>query len=139
MPPAIAPGPQMGRPAPAVLVQRYRHLADLHAGQRSLDHNLAGEFHAGRIEAHPSERIDTEAAQTAVEVAYLGCEEDSSRQRQHGVADPAMRPRHRTLVDPTRKAVAHDEVITYSQPLENGWDLCEVIALVGVTHDDVST
>src|ERR1035441_9217110 len=50
-----------------------------------------------------------------------------------------MRPRHRTFLDATGEAVAHHQVITDAHALEDRWNLCKVVALVGVTHDDVAS
>src|SRR6202035_1036192 len=50
-----------------------------------------------------------------------------------------MRPRHRALLDPACEAVAHDQVVTEPQTLEDWRNLTEVVALVGVAHDDEAT
>src|SRR5579859_2161514 len=49
-----------------------------------------------------------------------------------------MRPRHGAFLDPACETVAHHQVIAFAQTLEDWRNLPEVVALVGVAHDDVA-
>ena len=47
-----------------------------------------------------------------------------------------MRPGHRARLDATHEAVAHHEVVAVAQPFDQRSDRLEVVAVVGVAHDD---
>ena len=137
VPPAVPPGVQVRRPAPAVLGQRGRHLRHALAGQGRLDHHLAGEFHPGRLQVERHHAIPVESAQAAVEVTDLAAEEQAADETQHRVAEVPVQRRHRSRRDPAGEPVAHHQVGTLAQLLDERHQVGEVVAVVGVAHDDV--
>jgi len=70
-----------------------------------------------------------------VNVAYRRVEEDAADEGQSRVADPAVRPDHRALANAARKSIAHDQIASIAQLVEQRADGGEVVAVVGVAHD----
>ena len=137
VPPAIPPGVQVRRPAPAVLGQRGRHLGDPLAGQRRLDHHLAGELHPGRLQVERHDGIPAEPAQAAVEVADLAAEEQPADEAEHRVAEVPVQRGHGPGRDAAGEPVAHHQVRALAQFVNERHQGSEIIAVVGVAHDDV--
>ena len=50
-----------------------------------------------------------------------------------------MEGRHRARSDPAEKAVAHDQLVALAKLLDEGHQIAEVVAIVGVAHDHVAT
>src|SRR5262245_17555348 len=99
----------MRRAAAPVRIERGGHFRDAPAGERRLDHQLAGELHAGRAQIQSERAVAVEAAQPAVKVADTGAEEEPAYERQYRIAEVAMQPRHCAGADAAAKPVAHDE------------------------------
>ena len=136
MPPAVAPAAEVRRPAAAVLVERRRHLGDPQPAEGRLDHDLARELHAGGLQVELENGLAVEAAQPAMEVA-------DRRAEQHP-ADPDSSglPRYLcsggiALGDAALEAVAHHELVARAEPLDERRRAREVVAVVGIAHDDV--
>jgi len=56
--------------------------------------------------------------------------------RENRIADVPMQRWHRSRLDAALEAVAHDQVVTGPEPVDEGSDGRPVVAVVGVTHDD---
>ena len=138
MPPAVAPGAQVGRARAQVRRERRRNLGDLQLAQGRLDDHLAGELHAGALQVERRQDLPAEAAQAAVEVADRAGEEQAADEAQHRVAEVAVQEGHRAVLDAAAEAVAHDQVVAGPQALDEGFDVAEVVAAVGVAHDHVA-
>src|SRR6185437_14700456 len=137
VPPAVPPGVQVRRPAPAVLVQRGRHLGHALAGQGRLDHHLASELHPGRLQVERHHDVPAEPAQPAVEVADLAAEEQPADEAEHRVAQVLVQRRHGPRRDPAPEPVAHHQVRALAQFVNKGHQVGEIIGIVGVAHDHV--
>ena len=137
MAPAVPPGVQVRRMAPAVLGQRGRHLGHALAVQRGLDDQLAGELHPGRLQVERHHAVPAEAAQAAVEVADLAAEEQPADEAEHRVAEVLVQRRHRPGRDPAPEAVAHHQVRALAQFVNERHQVGEIVAVVGVAHDHV--
>ena len=53
------------------------------------------------------------------------------------VADPAILPRHGPGLDPALEAIAHHEVAACPQLLDERHEVGEIIAVIGIAHDDI--
>jgi hypothetical protein len=45
--------------------------------------------------------------------------------------------RHRSWLDPPAKAITHNQIVSFSQSNEKRHQVCEIVAVIGVPHDDV--
>src|SRR5947208_2995803 len=63
-------------------------------------------------------------------------EEEPSDPRESGIPQVSILPRHRTRLDTAEKPIAHHEVTTSAKLLHERRQVREIIAVVGVTHDD---
>src|SRR6516164_11401085 len=106
MPPAVAPAAQVRRTAAAVLGERGGDLGDLLVREGGLHHHLAGELHAGRLEAELDGAVPPEAPQAAVEVADLAAEEQAADEGEHRIAEVTVQGRHCAGGDTALEAVA---------------------------------
>ena len=76
-----------------------------------------------------------------MEVVHGRGEEQPAECGQHGIADPAMRPRHRLRQDlaaANRQPTADHQVRTGTQAFEEPGQLAEVVGAVSVTHQHVA-
>src|SRR5207302_1875560 len=112
-------------------------LRNSHAAERGLDHHLACELHPRRAQPQALERLPLVTAQPTVEVVHGAAEQEPPDAAQERVADVAVLPRHRPAADPSREAVAHHQLVTLPELLDEGPQVAEIIALVRVAHDDV--
>ena len=114
--PAVAPGVQLRLAGARVVVDR--HLADRDLALGGLEDHLGGELHAGRVQVEPGDGAAPDRAKAAVGVRDLDAEEDVQDRRQDRVADPAVLPGHRALVDPALEARAEHELLAGVELLE---------------------
>ena len=73
-----------------------------------------------------------------MEVAHRGPEQKPANEAQHRIAQIAMQRRHGARTDAALEAVAHDQRIARAQLLQETLETAEVVAVVGVAHDDVA-
>src|SRR5215469_15283111 len=137
MAPAIPPRSQMRRPAASVRAEGGRDFSDSQFQQGCLHDHLGGKLHASRPQFHPAERIQGEAPQAAIEVANWALKEYPSDGRQSRCANPPVLPWHGPRLDAALKPVPYDQVISLSQFLDEGQKAREIVAIVGIAHDDV--
>ena len=136
--PAIPPGAQMRRARAAVRRQGGRDLGDAQVLQRGLDNHFACELHAGRGQAQILHGPTTEAAQPTVKVAGPAAEEQPTDAGQHRVSQVAMQRRHGARLDAALEPVAHHQIVAFAQFFDEGIERAEIVAVVGVGHDDVA-
>ena len=139
VPPAVAPGAQVRRAAAAVGAQHGGHLCDGPARHRRPNHELARELHAGRAQAELARLVGAEGADAAVEVADVPLEEQPADEREHRVAQVLVQEGHGTGLDPALEPVAHHQVVAGTHGLDEGAEVVERVAVVGIGHQDVST
>ena len=65
-------------------------------------------------------------------------EEEPAEEAQHRIAEIAVERRHGAGRDAAREAVAHHELVAGAQRCDEGIEIGEVVAVVGVAHDDVA-
>ena len=65
-------------------------------------------------------------------------EEQPAEKAQHRIAEIAVQRRHGAGLDAAREAIAHDQFGAVAQPRHEGVERGEIIAVVGVAHDDVA-
>ena len=128
----------MRRAAATVGRERGGNFGKAHAHLGRLDDHLGGELHAGSLEIHAQEGVFREAADAAVEVAERGAEEQLADAGEDRVADVAILPGHGAGLDLAGEAIAHDEVIAVAEFGDKGAEIGEVVAVVGVAHDEVA-
>jgi len=133
--PTVPPGAQVRRPRSSVWAQDDWDFGDLHSLEGRFDHHLARELHSGRAEVQLGVGVFAKASKTAVHVAHGGVKEKPADRGEHWVADPAMGPDHRALLDLTRETVSHDEVMAFAQTIDERPDRAEVVTVVRVAHD----
>ena len=141
VPPAVAPAAQVrraatGRPETSVVGTS----AIRRPCERRLDHHLGRELHAGASAGRaPRTRFRSKAAQAAVEVADAGARKNRRpMKREHRVAELAVQ---RAASRRARCRRWKRLPMTRSSPSRsfstNGVEVAEVVAVVGVAHDDV--
>jgi len=126
----------MRRPGAAVRLQRGRHLLDAQAGQRSPHHHFAGELHSRGLEVQPADGFGVEAAQAAMEIAGADAEEQAAEIAEHRVAEITVQHRHGAGLDAAPETVAHHQLRPVAQARHEGVERAEIVAVVGVAHDD---
>ncbi len=135
--PAVAPGAEVGRAAAAVGREGGGDLGHAEAGEGGFDDHLGGELHAGGAEVEGEDGVATEGTEAAVEVADGDAEEDAADGGEDGIAEIAVEWRHGAGFDGAGEAVAHDEVVAFVEFGEEAGQMFEVVAGVGVGHEDV--
>src|SRR5690606_23268586 len=115
------------------------HLGDAELMQRRLDDHLARELHPRGAEPERVDGLLAEAADAAVKVAARCLEEQAPDESEDRVAEVLVKERHRARLDTAAEAVAHDEVVALAELVEEARDLAEVVAHVGVAHEDEAT
>jgi hypothetical protein len=72
-----------------------------------------------------------------VEVADLVSEEQATNKAQYWIPKVAMERRHGTWRYPTPKSITHHEIRTSTESFKERRESREVVAVVGIAHDDV--
>ena len=73
-----------------------------------------------------------------MEVTHIAPEEDAANRGEHRVAQVAVQWRHGTGGDPTAKAVAHHQIGTGTELIEEELEPGKVVAIIGIAHDHVA-
>src|SRR5579859_247554 len=73
-----------------------------------------------------------------MEVAARTAEEHAAYRGEHWVADVTMQWWHRARLDAAEEPVAHHKFVALPELLDEAAQIREVVAVVGVTHDDVT-
>jgi hypothetical protein len=120
----------------AVGAEHGRNFFETQPEELGLDDHLGGELHAGGAQVHPAVGFGGKGAHAAVEVADAGAEEESAKEGEGRVADVAILPGHGAGLDAASEAVAHHEVGAGTQALQKAGDVREVVAAVGIAHED---
>ena len=112
------------------------HFGDAQVEQPRLDHHFERELHSRGTQIHSVERFFAKTAKPAEQVPDRAAEEEPSDPRESGIPQVSILPRHRTRLDTAEKPIAHHEVTTSAKLLHERRQVREIIAVVGVTHDD---
>ncbi len=73
-----------------------------------------------------------------MEIPNSGAKEDFPNGGENRVADVTVLPRHRARSDAALEAVSHHQVKPFAQLIDEGIEILEVIAVVGVAHDAIA-
>src|SRR5690242_16498544 len=138
MAPTVAPGAQVRRSAAAVRGEGGGHLSYLQTHEAGFDHHFAGKLHSGSAQAQFFVTGFAEAAQPTVKITALATEKQPSHERQHWIPHISVQERHGAGLDATGKTVSHHQVITSTQFLEKTRNMPKVVAVIGVTHDEIT-
>src|SRR5882757_2604709 len=129
----------MGRAAALVWPEDDGDFGDAGADLGGLDDKLEGKLHTGAAQIQFVVESAPESPHAAVAVAYSRAEEKIHQPAQTGIAKIFVQRRHGAGLDAAAKAIAHDQVVAPAQFVDEIWDFAEIIAVVGVAHDDVFT
>ncbi len=135
--PAVAPGAEVRGAAAAVGGESGGDFGEAEVGEGGFDDHLAGELHAGGAEVEPEDSVAAHGADAAVEVADGDAEEEAADEAEDGVAEVLVQWGHGSRFDLAAEAIAHDEVVAGFEFGEEAWEFAEVVAGVGVCHEDV--
>jgi len=72
-----------------------------------------------------------------MEIAAWTPEQQTTDSGKNGVAEIPMQRGHGTRHDSTAKAIPHHQFIALAQPLDESWDVREVVAIIRVPHNDI--
>src|SRR5262245_1344138 len=136
MTPAVAETAQVRRAAALVFPKRYGNFASLGTDLRGLDHKFRGELHAAAAQIHALEDVARKSAHPAMRIADAGAEEHVEHHGEAGISEVFVVPRHGARLDFSCEAVAHDHFAAPAPLFDEAGDFAEVVAVVGVTHDD---
>ena len=115
---------------------------DAFAEQTGLDDHFSRELHPGALQLETIEHPAGEAAHAAVDVMHRLSEHRPRHQGECGIAKPPVEPRHRSRQHRAaagRKAAALDEFAAPSQFLDESGHVTEVVTVVRIAHDDVTS
>jgi hypothetical protein len=127
----------MGWARPAVRIEGRGHFGDSHPEERGAYHHLGREFHSGGAKVHAAESFSRKAAESAMKIPRGAAEKQAADGTENGIADVAVFPRHRAGPDAAEKAVSHHDVVALAKLCNQGGEGAEVLAVIGVAHDDV--
>ncbi len=127
----------MWRTAALVRPEDDGNLGNAGADLAGLDDELQGKFHARAAQIQFVVERSAEATHAAIAVSDAGAEEEIYKPAQSGIAKIFVQRRHGARLDAASEAIAHDEVVALAKFVDEIGHLAEVIAVVGVTHDDV--
>ena len=116
-----------------------RDLGDPQPAKRCLHHHLGREFHARRSEIKCLNRAPPECPKATVEIVAGTLEEQPADRREYRIADVTVQPWHRIRLDASGKAISHHEVVPLAQLADEGADVGEFVAVIGVAHNHEAT
>lgn len=105
MAPSVMPGPQVRWSRSAILLQGGRNFRHSQARMNAAHDHLARELHTGSSQVEPAHGLGVKAAQPAMEIPYLGPEEEAANEAQDRVAETAVEKRHGAGFYSAREAV----------------------------------
>src|SRR6266496_1698740 len=134
--PAIMKRPEMRCPSPLVRPECDGDLGELRAHLGSFDDQLQGELHSRSAWIDGLVNAFGEPSHAAIGVANACAEEVVQNGGERGISDELMRLRHGTRFDAAGKTVSHDKFRPGPPPLDELGNLTEIVAVIGITHDD---
>src|SRR5216683_3645197 len=134
--PSVAETSEVGRPAALVRPENNGNLADPRADLPGLDDHLERKFHPRTADVQPVIEGAREPTHTAITVADAHVEEQIEQGGEAGISEIPVEWRHGAGFDAAAEAVAHDDVVAFPQFFHESRHVAEVIAVVGVAHDD---
>ena len=132
--PPVAEAGELGFPAARVVLDR--QLLDGQVLLGRADDHLRGELHAGGAQVEAGQHVAADGAHAAVGVLDARAEEEVEHPGEHGVAHVAVQPGHGARVDVVHP-VAHHQLGTAVEAVDEAGDVLEVVGEVGVEHHDV--
>src|SRR5439155_25489204 len=111
---------------------------DAPSGERCLHDHFACELHARGAQAQ-TERCDAiDPTQSTMEIADAGGEKQPAGETQHRISEETMQEGHGTGSNPTAKALTYDQSVASAQTVDERGEPREIVAVVGIRHDDES-
>src|SRR5258708_32092476 len=129
----------MGRTPALVWPEGDGDFGDAGADLGGLDDKLEGKLHTGAAQIQFAVERAPESSHAAVAVAYSRTEEKIHQPAQTGIAKISVQRRHGAGLDAAAKAIAHNEVVAPAQFVDEIGNLAEIVAVIGVSHDDIFT
>ena len=143
MPPSIAERAQVGNASlPAVGPQCDRHFPNAYARQSRLEDHFRGEFHAGAAQVKLFHKAGAERPHATVYVVNRCVEPPPGQRREHGISPhPVQEPHSAWFYRAAAgwEPAALHQFGTMGEWREKAGDLGEIVALIRVAHEDVST
>src|SRR5579863_7897735 len=136
MAPAIAKTAQMRRTSALVGPQRNWNFRNLCVELCRLDYELRRKLHARAAQVHLIVNRARESTHATVTVSNPGVKEKIEEPRQSRISDVLVVPWHRAAFDFPTEAIAHHHVVSLSPHFDKARHVGEVVAIVGVAHDD---
>ncbi len=127
----------MRRPVASIRGEGGRDFENTQLEDCGLDHHLGGKLHAGGAQVHTLESVFAKSAKAAVKISYRAMEKEASDPGQGGIPEILVQRRHGILLNAAAKPVPHYDVGARPQLLQESRDMGEVVAFVGVSHDNV--
>src|SRR6201989_255470 len=137
MTPAVAPSAEVWGAAAAVGGEGSGNFGEAEVGERGFDDHLAGELHASGAEVEAENGVAAHGADATVEVTDGDAEEEAADEAEDGVAEVFMQRGHGSRFNLAAEAIADDEVVPGLEFGEEAGECAEVVAGVGVGHEDV--
>jgi hypothetical protein len=137
VPPGVAEALQLRLAGSRKVVDR--DLVDGELAPERLEHHLGGELHPRGMEVEVVQRGAAHRPHPAVGVRHLHAEHAVQQAGEDRIAEPAVRPGHRTLVDAAVEPRAEDEVAAVLERVHELPELAQWIRAVGVSHHHVLT
>src|SRR5262245_16876022 len=125
--------------APPIGFQGCRHLLDPQSRQCATDHQFARKLHAGAIQLKSTHRVGSEGAKATMEVAYRNAEKKTPKKAQDGISNVFVHKGHGTWLNAALETISYDNVGAASQSLYEWTKRCEIVAVVCISHNDVTT
>src|ERR1700676_57299 len=137
-PPAVSPGAKVRWPAAAVRRKCCGNLRNAKAEGGRLDDHLIGVFHSLCAQPQLLDHLSAKRPKTAIDIPNRRLKKQPGYRREDGVAQILMQRRHGPRQDSAFEAIPHYQVVTFPQFVDKQVGLREVVAVVGIAHQDVA-
>src|SRR5580698_7240647 len=136
MTPAVTKAAKVRRTPAFIRPQGYGNFRNARAQLFRLDDEFGSEFHSRAAHIHLIKNGAGKSPHPAMAVPDSRTEEKIQQRRKPRIADIFVVPGHGTRPNPSPKTIAHHHVVAFAPLLQEMRNLGEVIAIVGVAHDD---
>ena len=137
MTPSISPSSQVWWAIPAIFMEDSWDFCNVQFGQSTSNHHFACKFHPCRLELKFTNFFSIETSQSTVKIADWDMKEESTQETQHRVSQIAVQGGHSAWLD-SPKTISHHKMRTASQLVNKVIERAKIIAVVGITHDDIA-
>ena len=120
-------------------VKHNRNFRDLLTAYARLDDHFTGEFHPMCYQPQLCTRRFRKSPQATMSIPDRTPKEEIKNASQDRIAHIAMQPGHRPGANTPPEPIAHHKVVSPSQSVNKRTEFREVIGIVRVAHNDVSS